>query len=185
MRRLGFECAHRRIHINEDVAYYFEITDDYGIPLPVGESGRLIVTGFENRVMPFIRYDTGDIGVIREDQCQCGRTLRTIEFQGRQAKLLHVGDARKVSLTDISVLFNMYYDAIRQYQIVRTGECSFTMRIVRGVQFDEEKTKNELMERFKFHIHPHVQIEWEIIDSIPEGPNGKAVYFVDAFNKDD
>ena len=183
MRRLGFECAHRRIHINEDVAYYFEITDDYGIPLPVGESGRLIVTGFENRVMPFIRYDTGDVAVISEGPCPCGLTLRTLEFQGRQIKLLYVGDDRTISLMDFSVLFNTYYDAIRQYQVIRTGECAFTMHIVCGTQFDEEKTKNELMERFKFHVHPRVQIEWEIVDSIPEGPNGKAVYFVDAFNK--
>jgi len=178
VRQLAFECEHRRLHITEE-SIYFEITDDNGTQLPSGTRGRIVVTGFENRVMPFIRYDTGDIGIIREDPCPCGRTLRTLEFQGRQVQLLHVGGDRTISLMDFFFLFDEYFNSIRQFQIVRTGECTFTMRIVPGLLFDEERIKRELT--FKFRIHPHVQVEWEIVDFIPEGPNGKAVYFVDKF----
>lgn len=182
VRQLAFECEHNRLHMTEE-SIYFEIVDDYGTSLPSGTKGRLVVTGFENRVMPFIRYYTGDIGVIHDNPCPCGRTLRTIEFQGRQVKLLNVGDGRTVSLMDFFFLFDAHYDAIRQYQIVRTGERDFTMCIVIGPLFNK-KIEHKLTEQFRFRIHPHVQIKWEIVDSIPEGPNGKAQYFIDKFEAD-
>ena len=182
IRRLGFECARHRIHLNEE-SVYFEITDDNGTPLPPGGKGRLVVTGFENHVMPFIRYDTGDIAVISKDPCPCERTLRTIEFHGRQVKLLHVGNGRTVSLLDFSFLFDTYHEAVRQFQIIRTGEYSFLVRIVKGTRFKGEKTKLTITEQFKTSIHPKTEIQWEIVNSIPEGPNGKALYFIDKFEK--
>ncbi|MFA5998196.1 MAG: hypothetical protein WC814_02310 [Candidatus Paceibacterota bacterium] len=179
MLRPGAECSHHRLHVSEEMVY-FEIIDSHGTPLPPGTKGRLIVTGFENQVMPFIRYDTGDIGVLNNDPCPCGRTLRTLEFQGRKMKLLHVGDGRTVSLLDFSAIFDTYPRAIHQFQIVRTGECAFTMRIVPGTKFDKKRTKL-FAKQFKLRIHPNVAIEWETVDFIPEGPNGKALYFIDKF----
>lgn len=179
IRRIGFECAHHRIHLNEE-SVYFEITDDCGTPLPSEAKGRLIVTGFENHVMPFIRYDTGDIAIISEAPCLCGRTLRTIEFHGRQVKLLNFEDGRTVSLLDFSFLFDDYSKTIRQFQIVRIDEYSFVMHIVQRTLFQEE-ARLSLTEEFRSRIHPKAVFQWEIVDSIPEGPNGKALYFIDKF----
>lgn len=177
-RQIAFECEHHRLHINEEVIYC-EITDDHGIPLPPKTKGHIVVTGFENYVMPFIRYDTGDVGTINEDVCPCGRTLRTIEFEGRQMELLNVGDGRTVSVLNITVHFNRHYDAIHQFQVVRTGECSFIIHIVPGPHFESVKAK--LTEELTACIHPRVQIQWDIVDSIPDGPNGKSLYFIDKF----
>jgi phenylacetate-CoA ligase len=182
IRQPAFECEHNRFHCAEDTSY-FEVVDEKGMSLPAGESGRLLITGFEHRVMPFLRYDTGDIGVLSDDPCPCGRTLRTLEFQGRKMKLLHVGDGRTVSLLDFSAIFDAYPKSIRQFQIVRTGECAFRIHVVPGIDLYREGMQEEIVNIFKFRIHPRAQIEWGIVDSIPEGSNGKAQYFIDMFEK--
>jgi phenylacetate-CoA ligase len=182
MRRLGFECEQRRIHLNED-AYYFEITDDNGFSLPPGTNGRVVVTGFDNYVMPFIRYDTGDVGIVEDELCNCGRTFRTINFQGRKVQLINVGAGRTVSLIDFFYICDRYCAEIRQFQLVRNGECAFTIRIIPGGQFNEKKIETEVTEQLRMRIHPRVQIHWEVVDIIPEGPNGKVLYFIDEFEK--
>lgn len=40
---------------------YVEILDEQGKDVNVGDVGRVVVTGFNNRGMPFVRYDTGDL----------------------------------------------------------------------------------------------------------------------------
>ena len=52
-----------------------EIVREDGTPAKPGESGRLIVTDLNNYVMPFIRYDSGDLAVADDALCQCGRGL--------------------------------------------------------------------------------------------------------------
>lgn len=42
---------------------YTEILDEQGNHVEKGELGEIVVTGFSNRAMPFIRYKTGDLAV--------------------------------------------------------------------------------------------------------------------------
>jgi len=174
--RLAFECEHRRLHINEEWAY-MEIVDDAGIPLPLGREGRIVVTVFDNLVMPFIRYNNGDRGVIAEDPCPCGRTLRTLLLKGRKIQTLGFADGRTVSFLDIPPVFDRYPTAIRQFQVVRTGNLSFCIRVIPGADF--EKFRDTVAEQLRRLVHPHMQIAWESCGSLAEGPNGKAVYFID------
>lgn len=174
---LGFECEHHRIHINEE-SFYVEITDNNGTPLPEEAEGKIVVTPFDTRVMPFIRYDTGDRGSISNEFCPCGRTLRTIKVLGRQIAYLSFADNRIVSLLDLSSAFDAYSSAVRQFQVIQTSDDSITVRIVPRKKFDAIKEK--LARRLTALIHPKLHMGWEMVENIPEGPNGKAVYFVRA-----
>jgi phenylacetate-CoA ligase len=175
---LGFECEFHNMHINEEWAFV-EIVDDRGLPLPSGQEGRIVVTTFDNRVMPFIRYDIGDVGVISDMPCACDRKLRTITFLGRAAERIELEDGRVVSLLDIAYALGSYKDSVRQYQIIQTSKISFTIRIVPGPLFGSNKENlDSLMVRM---LHPRVQLQWEFVESIVEAKSGKAVYFVRDF----
>ena len=42
--------------------------------MQIGKKGELVLTSLTKEAMPLIRYCTGDITSIIEDECQCGRT---------------------------------------------------------------------------------------------------------------
>jgi len=176
---LGFECAEHRMHVSEEWAY-LDIVDDAGQRVPHGTEGRILVTTFDNRIMPFIRYEIGDRGVLSDQPCPCGRTLLTLAFKGRTSEIIELEGGRRVALLDISFMLGHYKDSIRHYQLVQTGPISFTVRVVPGPAFEAKREYVEaLIARM---LHPHVRITWELIDIIEEAPSGKAVYFIRAFS---
>lgn len=175
--RLATECEERRLHLHEEWAYV-EIVDADGAPLTAGARGRIVVTTFENDVMPFIRFETGDQGTISDEQCPCGRTLRTLRLEGRQIHVLQFPDGRSVSVLDMKAVFDRLPGTIREYQIVRTGPIAFTLRVVAGETFDAQKAA--LTDKLVRLIHPDARIEWEVVTHIEPLSSGKAAYFIDA-----
>lgn len=74
-----------------------EVVDDEDRPLPDGAVGRILATGLDNRGMPFIRYDTGDLGALDRTPCPCGRGLiRIRNLQGRSRDFLRTPDGRLI-----------------------------------------------------------------------------------------
>ena len=80
---IAHECPEGGMHISaEDIIV--EIVDPAGKNLPAGESGEIIVTHLATHDFPFIRYRTGDIGIIHDEMCACGRGLPLLkEIQGQ------------------------------------------------------------------------------------------------------
>jgi phenylacetate-CoA ligase len=75
---LAYECPRENgMHIADD--QYLEICDpSTGYPLPAGSVGEVVVTNFTNDCYPLVRYGTGDLSAIDEDDCACGRTSRRL-----------------------------------------------------------------------------------------------------------
>ncbi len=171
---LAFECEHKRLHCNEEWAC-IEIIDFSGARVPNGTRGRIVISMFENHVMPFIRYRTGDLGTLHDDPCPCGRTLKTITVEGREAALIEL-QGKTTSLIEVSGAFDRFFDAVRHYQIVQAGPLQFTIRVVPGPTFVQEQ--QDLHSALIRTLHPEAQISWEIVETIPETKGGKAAYFV-------
>lgn len=78
-------------HLLPDLAYV-EIVDNDGRPLGKGEIGRLIITTFGGQGMPLLRYDTGDITFLCNEQCACGRTTPRIgPILSRNNNIIKIG----------------------------------------------------------------------------------------------
>jgi phenylacetate-CoA ligase len=71
---LAYECPRESgMHIADDL--YLEICDPVtGAPLPPGSVGEVVVTNFGNDCYPLVRYGTGDLSIVDEEVCACGRT---------------------------------------------------------------------------------------------------------------
>lgn len=66
-----------------------EILDDDSNPVPIGKKGEVTVTPLGVKGMPLIRFKTGDISFLMEDQCPCGRnTPRLGPIIGRKNQML-------------------------------------------------------------------------------------------------
>lgn len=89
---IAHQCPSGSMHITaEDIV--LEIIDRDGRVLPPGESGEIVVTHLATGDFPFIRYRTGDIGVLGDESCACGRSLPVLkEVQGRSTDFIVAQD---------------------------------------------------------------------------------------------
>lgn len=86
------ECEERHgIHIWGD-HFLVEIIDpETGEQLWEGEKGELVVTTLSKEALPLIRWRTGDITVLEEEKCACGRTHpRIMRILGRADDMIIV-----------------------------------------------------------------------------------------------
>src|SRR5881409_1433324 len=61
-----------------------------GEPLPNGQIGELVAT-VNNRTYPMVRFGTGDLTVITDEPCTCGRTsARMLGWRGRTDEVTKV-----------------------------------------------------------------------------------------------
>jgi phenylacetate-CoA ligase len=108
-------------------SYAVEILQlDADLPAAPGEEGRIVVTDLYNRAMPFIRYDTGDVGSFAVDEH--GEVDDTVlaTVAGRTLDGLFDTSGRSVNPMAIPELAD--YD-LRQYQLVQTGPGAYTLRL--------------------------------------------------------
>lgn len=87
---IAYECAEASgMHLLEDVIV--QICDPgTGEPLPPGSIGEIVAT-VNNATYPMIRFGTGDLSVITDERCPCGRTsARMLGWRGRADEVTKV-----------------------------------------------------------------------------------------------
>jgi len=85
---ISLECLKKNgLHIDEH--FYPEILDKDGKALPEGEVGELVLTSFDKRGFPSLRYRTKDLTSISYRSCVCGHTGWTMQrISGRVDDML-------------------------------------------------------------------------------------------------
>ncbi len=80
---LGYECHEAKgMHVPDEI--FLEMIDPAtGDPAPPGAIGEVVVT-LPNRTYPLVRFATGDLSILSDDPCPCGRTSpRLLKLVGR------------------------------------------------------------------------------------------------------
>ena len=95
---IACECAAGQgMHIMEERVLVEVLRDDLVTPCPPGEEGELVITDLDRRVMPLVRYRTGDLGILSATACDCGRGLRLLEeLNGRTLDLVLCPDGSRI-----------------------------------------------------------------------------------------
>jgi phenylacetate-CoA ligase len=101
---LGYECIRKNgMHVPDDKIV--EIVDpSTGKQVGPGKAGEIVATTF-NKVYPLIRFGTGDLSILTETGCPCGRTSpRLVKILGRadqatkvRGLFIHPGQADEVA----------------------------------------------------------------------------------------
>lgn len=77
---VSFDCEmHNGLHINEDYFLPESIHPNTLESLPYGLEGELVFTTIQKQGIPLLRYRTGDLTVLHDEKCECGRTLVRME----------------------------------------------------------------------------------------------------------
>jgi phenylacetate-CoA ligase len=104
---------HEGLH-NYDEYGYLELldTDDPQIK-------RIIGTNLNNFTTPLIRYDTGDLAVVAEKACSCGRSLPTIKnIIGRKDAVIKTIEGYEIPTTNFYTMLE-HFQEIDRWQIVQ------------------------------------------------------------------
>ncbi|GBC63757.1 hypothetical protein DENIS_4755 [Desulfonema ishimotonii] len=107
----AFECECRQgLHYSMEHSY-LEVLDSEGQPCNAGDTGRFIATNLFNYAMPFIRYDTGDLGALSEEECACQRGLKKIRhILGRSRDFVCTPDGKQIHGSFFNhVLFKLFH----------------------------------------------------------------------------
>lgn len=173
---LAHQCPQGGMHITaEDVI--IEIVDSQGRVLPPGQAGEVVVTHLATADFPFIRYRTGDVAVLDERQCACGRGLPMLkEIQGRTTDFVVAQDGTVMhGLALIYVIRDV--PGIETFKIVQESRDLCRVYLVVDQQFHADNLER-IRNGLKARLGATVQIEIETVDSIPSEASGKFRYIV-------
>jgi phenylacetate-CoA ligase len=171
----AYECSeHCGLHADTERAV-MEVVDRNGAQLEVGE-GRILATTLANDAMPFIRYDTGDLGAISGERCACGRGHPLLrEVIGRNVDMFVTPDGRRV----FGAFFGMFLErcpGVREYQVVQDTPERVTVRIVPDAGFDPGQIDG-LREMVKAH-GAGWEMDVAITDTIERTGSGKYRFLI-------
>lgn len=76
---VAYECPYGRLHIMDEMIYLEIVNKNKYLQ---EEEGEIVLTSFNNKRMPLIRYKTGDIGRINSVSCECGCSAAVLELIG-------------------------------------------------------------------------------------------------------
>ena len=178
-REAGFiahQCPAGGMHITaEDVIV--EIVDEGGRPLPAGSSGEIVVTNLATADFPFIRYRTGDVGVLSERGCECGRGLPMLaEIQGRTSDFVVAHDGTVMhGLALIYVIRGIR--GIRQFKVVQESLDHTRVLLATDAGF-RAADEHTIRQGFAQRLGAGVRVEIERVAEIPREASGKYRYVV-------
>jgi len=153
-----------------------EFVDEDGNPVTEGEKGRIIATDLFNYAMPFIRYDTGDMGVYSTEECSCRRKLPLMKkILGRTTDILRFKTGAVLSGPSLTLIFKDF--DIKQYQLVQKKHDLLLVKLVRGKSYKNEDTKR-LRKILDNAVGKGVEIRFKFVDSIPTTKSGKWKFIV-------
>ena len=136
----------------------------------------IVATGFNNRVMPLIRYQTGDYA-IKSDQkhCRCGRDYLLIdEVIGRIQEFVVDDQEQLISAT--SLLFGQHYrvfEGLAAVQFYQDTPGKLEILIVKHENCGEYLIQ-EMKKKMEMLIGDRMQITISYVDDIPKSEIGKA-----------
>jgi phenylacetate-CoA ligase len=169
---IACECErHQGLHVNAD-GIYLEVLRD-GRPVPPGEPGKVHVTDLSNRAMPLLRYQVGDVAVLSNRRCVCGRGLPLLErIEGRVADYVVTPAGQLISGISLTENFALKIPGVAQFQIVQESTHQFVFRLVRGPGFGAASL-DRLGQLVCETFGTEVGYRCEFLDRIPAEKSGK------------
>jgi phenylacetate-CoA ligase len=173
---IAHQCPAGGMHITaEDIIV--EIIDPDGQPMERGLSGEIVVTHLATGDFPFIRYRTGDIGVLDTAPCSCGRGLPLLkEIQGRSTDFLIAHDGTIMhGLALVYILRDL--PQVKAFKIVQESLELTCVQVVLGGELDGA-LEATIVRGFQARLGAAVRIEVAQVPAILPEKSGKFRYVV-------
>jgi len=173
---IAHQCPDGSMHITaEDIIV--ETLDAQGQPVAPGQAGEIVVTHLATGDFPFIRYRTGDVGVLGTEPCKCGRGLPLLkEIQGRSTDFLVARDGTVMhGLALVYILRDL--PQVKAFKIVQESLDLTRVQVVLELPLDEA-LRGKIVAGFRARLGAAVNVEVEQVEAIAPEKSGKFRYVV-------
>jgi len=183
----AYECPeHSGLHIDTERSV-MEVVNQDGHQMNDGE-GQILATSLHNYAMPFIRYDTGDLGHIISENCNCGRGYRLLKrVTGRQLEMLMTPEGKYIH----GFFFNHILkeiNGVKEFQVLQKTLNKIVIKIVPEDDFDDK-----LLDQINKQLVPireligrkseAWEVEFKIVEKIERTRGGKFRYVINEMKK--
>jgi phenylacetate-CoA ligase len=161
---IACECRHGNQHIFTDMVYLESLNIDH--------EDRLIITSLTNRVMPFIRYEIGDSGRLKQGDCACGSPFPMMEMGlCRSNDIIKTRSGKSIYPSYFIHLLDGLAD-IKQYQFIQSEPDKITLNLVSPSGLSPEALTS-LRARVRRDVDENMVLEINAVDEIKRTISGK------------
>lgn len=170
------ECTHGRMHVDEGYGFVeFQDVSANHSEKDGSRKARLLGTTMHNLLMPFVRYDTGDLVELDDTgrPCPCGKTSRVVKrIYGRTEDVITSQDG--ATYPALFLIFNMI-SGIKMGQIIQDDLLFFRVNIYPDNELYNAAQEEELLFHLKKYLGQNARIEIHIVDvkGFEYGSSGK------------
>jgi phenylacetate-CoA ligase len=171
---IAAQCLHGRMHVFDDLRYVEVLADRQAAES--GQVGQVVITNLANDVMPFLRYETGDLAIRTEETCPCGRGLSLLqEVVGRSADIFTTPSGKLIS--------GLYFvhrmrgaPGVRRFQVHQSSKDTIWMFVEPSDHGADETWLEHKRQEFDAHVGSDTCVHLKIVDRIPTTPAGKHLF---------
>jgi phenylacetate-CoA ligase len=173
---IAFECEAGELHTAAENAH-IEVEDN-GHSCNNDCRGNLIITELNNYGMPLIRYKIGDMGILTDHQCACGRQLPVLkEISGREVDFIETPEGNIIHGVSFDYLPKYFLEEIKQFQIIKENPGNLLINIVKGNKFNTDTLKR-FEEKLRSLIGKSTHVDFRSVEQIPRDKSGKLRFII-------
>lgn len=173
---IAHECPAGNMHLTSD-DIVVEIINADGQVQPAGVAGEIVVTHLSTNDFPFIRYRTGDIGVLGSSPCSCKRGLPLLQdIQGRSTDFVVAADGTVMhGLSLIYILRDL--PGVQAFKVIQESRALTRVLLVADANFPPDALP-KIISGFRQRLGAEVQVVVDRVDDIPAEKSGKFRYII-------
>jgi phenylacetate-CoA ligase len=175
---LAGECeVSHNYHVFPEYGFVEIIKEDGRPATEEGETGEIVGTSLHNRVMPLIRYRSGDWATIGPKSCPCGRKYRLLkETCGRLQEVMIGRLNNRISMTALN-MHNAIFDNVQQFQFHQKEKGKVELRMIPKPSYCAQDTA-AIVAAFKEKMGDTMDLELTFVNELPLTERGKFRFIV-------
>ena len=149
-----------------------------GPKLENSQPGRLLVTNLTNFAMPLIKYDIGDIGIMGQGTCACGREWKYLkEIVGRETDIIVTPEGRYLVCHHFNNILRQF-EGIEQFQIIQNDLRSITVNMVVNEKYEKDGSEPIIKKQLYIIGGREIDVILNYVDLILAPKSGKRRYII-------
>lgn len=173
---IAHQCPAGSLHLSAE-HIVVELLAESGQPVGPGETGEVVVTHMATDDFPFIRYRTGDMAVMAQAACACGRGLPALErVLGRSTDFIRTPSGNVMHA--LALIYEVRdKPGVKAFKFVQDEDLSLELLVVAGPEFSSE-AEAATLNGLRARMGEGARLRLRRVAEIPPEKSGKFRYVV-------